>query len=418
MCIYSRNNPLKNKNMSCTSCTNSCDGDCGCIPQGLTTPNYCPADLPSCPDPSPCNETFDSKCVYYTGAEIACMNIESGLTVEEVIESLALQLTPFLCLECPSLAVPANAAINIAYDQTLTWNMVAGATSYDVYFGTSSISMPLVSLGQILTTYTPLYPLLPNTTYYWKIVSKNAAGATTNVCPTFSFTTKADICVNPLTNFFDKVNINIEELSPPTAAGIITILETALDNGEFLTNCNFCCPDCTTTNRYVLASASTYALYYTSVYSLTCTPPCCIEVDASIIAMSTTPEPLVLTLAAAFAAVPPITNCCGTNFNECMQQVKDQFPTQITTILNTAGVVEESTFTGLTDMCIVSNFLANLPATLTEADKSLILIAFLNTGFVVQCRPEATIISSVDTYITFLTAAQSGCLCYVPCSLT
>ena len=57
--------------MSCSTCnTNNCDNNCGCIPQGLTTPNYCPNDTPTCPEPSPCNETFDADCVIYTGAPI------------------------------------------------------------------------------------------------------------------------------------------------------------------------------------------------------------------------------------------------------------------------------------------------------------------------------------------------------------
>ena len=41
----------------------------------------------------------------------------------------------------------------------------------------------------------------------------------------------------------------------------------------------------------------------------------------------------------------------------------------------------------------------------------------LNVGFVVDCRPEGTITSSVDTYLTYLNSVSvGGCLCYEPCT--
>lgn len=128
---------------NCTKCRN-CQEDCNCIPKGLTTPNYCPSDLPPCPQPSPCNETFDSKCVIFTGDDLPCIGVEKGDSVEEVIISLNEKLSSFFCLSCVSLVVPANASTAIPNNQTLTWNIVPGATSYDVYFGTSSTNPPLV----------------------------------------------------------------------------------------------------------------------------------------------------------------------------------------------------------------------------------------------------------------------------------
>jgi len=157
---------------NCTTCGN-CKDECGCIPKGMTTPNYCPGDLPPCSEPNPCNETFDSKCVIYTGDNINCFGIHTGDTVESIIINLTEHLTPMFCLQCIALAVPAKGATSLPYDQTMTWNAVPGATSYNVYFGTSPTVPSLVSTGQISTSYTYPYPLLPGTEYYWKVVPVN-----------------------------------------------------------------------------------------------------------------------------------------------------------------------------------------------------------------------------------------------------
>lgn len=395
---------------NCSKC-GSCE-DCNCVPNGLTTPNYCPSDLPPCPQPSPCNETFDSNCVIYTGEDLPCIGVETGDTVQEIIMQLEDKLAPFFCLECASLVVPANGATNIAYNQSLTWNMVPGATSYDVYFGTNPISPTLISVGQILTTYTYPYPLLPNTTYYWKVVPKNNGGAASN-CPTYSFTTIAETCVNPLTYMLNYVkNLQTGVFNIGT---FVEDLGHYLDSGELITNCNFCCPDCTDTNRYVLASAPTYASYYYQFYSLPeCPPICCTEVDSSLTAMTTQLNLAVPSLATAFADVPPVTNCCGTGFSECNAQLKSELATAKNLVYQDLGVVEESTISGSTELCILATFLDSLTG-LSDVDKASIVVTLLTKGFIVQCRPEGTIIAGVESYKNYVDSVQQGCLCYEPC---
>jgi len=86
----------------------------------------------------------------------------------------------------PVLTAPANAATGVSVTPTLTWNAATGATSYDVYFGTSS-TPPLVT-NVSGTTYNP-GTLGGNTTYFWKIAAKNAGGSTASTI--WSFTTLA-----------------------------------------------------------------------------------------------------------------------------------------------------------------------------------------------------------------------------------
>lgn len=398
---------------NCTTC-GTCKEDCQCIPTGMTTPPSCPNDLPPCPQPNPCNETFDSKCVIYTGEDIPCFSIETGNSVETVITNITDLLTPFLCLQCISFASPANGATNIAANQALTWNTVVGATSYDVYFGTDPLILPLVSIGQILTTYTPPAPLVPGTVYYWTIIAKNSGGAAVG-CPVYSFTTIAATCINPMTYFLN--HIMADQAGPGLiASDLINSINAYLDNGELITNCNLCCPDCTETDRYVLMTAPLYALYYSEFYNLpNCPPICCTEVDASLAAMSTQFNPQTPALVNAFLSVPPVTNCCGTSFNECSQSLKLALTTFVSQVFQLYGVVEESTIQNSTTLCILANFLNTLPVNILPTDKADIINAILFKGFIVQCRPEGTIIGGYAAYKTYVDTVQDGCLCYTPC---
>jgi hypothetical protein len=357
--------------------------------------------------------------VIYTGEDITCFGIETGDTVEEVITDITTLLTPFLCLQCTIINFPANDATQVPVNQILSWNVVPGATSYDVYFGTTPVTPPLVSVGQISTAYTYPYPLVPNTDYYWKVVPKNNAGSAQN-CPTYHFKTKELLCVNPLSYMLEYVMSEQPpflgpQIPPVDVPVLLASINDFLDNGELITNCNFCCPDCTETHRYVLASAPLYALYYSQFYTLpTCPPVCCVEVDASLTALTST----ILTgpsLAEAFKAVPPPTNCCGTGFSECSESLKVALGTERDPVFKVLGVVEESTISLSTELCILATFLSNMPAANTDAEKASIIAAILNKGFIVDCRTEGTVISGFNAYKQYIVAAQDGCLCYIPC---
>ncbi|WP_210519974.1 fibronectin type III domain-containing protein [Hymenobacter terricola] len=88
---------------------------------------------------------------------------------------------------CATSFVPATGATGVVRTPTITWNSGGGvATGYDVYFGTTA-TPPLVVTNQPGTSYTPA-ALAATTTYYYKIVPRNANGAATG-CVTNSFTT-------------------------------------------------------------------------------------------------------------------------------------------------------------------------------------------------------------------------------------
>jgi hypothetical protein len=87
----------------------------------------------------------------------------------------------------PVLSSPANGATGVSTTPTLTWSGWSGATSYNVYLGTSS-SPPLVK-SVSGTSYTPGTALSGGTTYYWSVAAVNSSGSTPSAV--WSFTTGA-----------------------------------------------------------------------------------------------------------------------------------------------------------------------------------------------------------------------------------
>ncbi|MFN5912278.1 MAG: T9SS type A sorting domain-containing protein, partial [Bacteroidota bacterium] len=94
---------------------------------------------------------------------------------------------------CASTPTPANAATGVSTATTLSWPAVAGATGYDVFFGTSP-TPPQVATNQAGTTYNP-GTLSASTMYYWRVVPRNSVGSASG-CSTWSFTTGLAGCLN------------------------------------------------------------------------------------------------------------------------------------------------------------------------------------------------------------------------------
>jgi hypothetical protein len=91
--------------------------------------------------------------------------------------------TPPATLSSP---FPSDGANSVSINADLVWSST-GATSFDVYYGTSS-SPPLYATG--VSAAGLALPQMPYATkYYWRIVARNGAGAT--VGPTWTFTTQA-----------------------------------------------------------------------------------------------------------------------------------------------------------------------------------------------------------------------------------
>ena len=85
----------------------------------------------------------------------------------------------------PSNQTPIDTALTpLSFDAS--WSADPNAQSYDVYLGTSS-EPPLIKRG-VIGSLVKIQGLAPNTTYYWRVVARNAAGET--LSGTWTFTTR------------------------------------------------------------------------------------------------------------------------------------------------------------------------------------------------------------------------------------
>jgi hypothetical protein len=84
----------------------------------------------------------------------------------------------------PGSQSPANAATGVATATTLSWS-AAGATSYDLRFGTTNAPPPMAT-GLTAASYA-VTGLVNGTTYFWQIIARNDIGSTAG--PIWSFTT-------------------------------------------------------------------------------------------------------------------------------------------------------------------------------------------------------------------------------------
>jgi regulation of enolase protein 1 (concanavalin A-like superfamily) len=87
-------------------------------------------------------------------------------------------------VSAPSRPAPAHATIGIGQRPTLTWS-APGATRYDVRFGVTN-PPPAAATGLKSARFAPA-ALADGTTYYWQVIARNGAEATTG--PVWSFAT-------------------------------------------------------------------------------------------------------------------------------------------------------------------------------------------------------------------------------------
>lgn len=73
----------------------------------------------------------------------------------------------------PALSSPASGATGVSTSTTLSWAAVSGATSYDLYLGTSTSPAFYANT----TSTSRAVSLSASSTYFWNVVAKNACGS-------------------------------------------------------------------------------------------------------------------------------------------------------------------------------------------------------------------------------------------------
>ncbi len=93
----------------------------------------------------------------------------------------------------PANPAPPDGATNVPLNATLMWDLIPGATGYNVNFDTETPPTALVSENQIGNAYTPTQ-LTAGTTYYWQVTA--LYGTISNPGPVWSFTAGNGVAPN------------------------------------------------------------------------------------------------------------------------------------------------------------------------------------------------------------------------------
>jgi HYDIN/CFA65/VesB family protein len=138
----------------------------------------------------------------------------------------------------PSLFSPSNGAAGVGLSPTTSWAVVSGATSYDVYFGTSSFPGFVANTGN---TFYSVGTLVRGTTYFWRIVARNSSGQGPSA--TWSFTTAAPIAsLSPGSlNFGNQRVLTISSPQSLTLSNVGTgpmNINSIVTNGDYLQSNN------------------------------------------------------------------------------------------------------------------------------------------------------------------------------------
>ncbi len=101
-------------------------------------------------------------------------------------------------LSVPTLLSPANGAVGVNINPTLNWNSSGTQASYFVQVALDSLFTNIVESGTVMDTSYTAGPLMPDTTYYWRVFAQNEC-AETPFSEAFSFTTVAGptLCLPP-----------------------------------------------------------------------------------------------------------------------------------------------------------------------------------------------------------------------------
>ena len=188
---------------------------------------------------------------------------------------------------------------------------------------------------------------------------------------------------------------------------IIEILDRTLDKGILQSNneLDICCPDCVqnmndnNVSIYTISSVETFLKFSEAIgFNKGITPTCCIHLSASV--------ETSLKFNEGFGDLPknPVPSC-PTNFNSCMNTLKNSLTSEGVDRLLDKGVVEYGSLSGFSQICRIDEFIdlsiSLDPQSLTKAE---IIDRILDKGLVISCYDDEIVIASVETWLKYAEA--------------
>jgi hypothetical protein len=185
------------------------------------------------------------------------------------------------------------------------------------------------------------------------------------------------------------------------------ILDRTLDKGILQSNneLDICCPDCVqnmndnNVSIYVISSVETFLKFSEAIgFNRGNTPTCCTQITASV--------ETSLKFNENFGDLPtnPVPSC-PTNFNSCMNTLKNSLTSEGVDRLLDKGVVEYGSLSGFSQICRIDEFI-DLTISLDpqSGTKEEIIDRIIDKGIVVSCYDDEIVISSVETWLKYAEA--------------
>lgn len=189
---------------------------------------------------------------------------------------------------------------------------------------------------------------------------------------------------------------------------IIEILDRTLDKGILQSNneLDICCPDCVqnmndnNVSIYTISSVETFLKFSEAFgFNRGITPTCCTHLSASV--------ETSLKFSEAFGDLPknPVPSC-PTNFNSCMNTLKNSLTSEGVDRLLDKGVVEYGSLSGFSQVCKINEFIdLSISLDPQSATKEEIIDRIIDKGIVVSCYNDEIVIASVETWLKYAEAS-------------
>ncbi|NJM79545.1 MAG: T9SS type A sorting domain-containing protein, partial [Flavobacterium sp.] len=152
-----------------------------------------------------------------TGVAAGSYNITATANSGTITDNIPFVLN--LGVPNATLLSPSNNATAQNISLTLTWDSVAVATSYDVQVSTNNTFTAIVSSGTVTSNSYSASGLTQGTTYFWRVLPKNATCTGIYSSP-FTFTTGTISCA---TTSSSNVPVAISSSGAPTITSTLTI---------------------------------------------------------------------------------------------------------------------------------------------------------------------------------------------------
>ena len=185
------------------------------------------------------------------------------------------------------------------------------------------------------------------------------------------------------------------------------ILDRTLDKGILQSNneLDICCPDCVqnmndnNVSIYTISSVETFLKFSEAIgFNRGNTPTCCPQITASV--------ETSLKFNQAFGDSPtnPVPSC-STNFNECMNTLKNSLTSEGVDRILDKGVVEYGSLSGFSQICRIDEFIdLSISLDPQSGTKEEIIDRIIDKGIVVSCYDDEIVIASVETWLKYAEA--------------